>query len=302
MFRDPVSNSEMDDPEAEGHNEREPPANWVSGNPPYSNTLDDPGSSYSPYLPPVLEEPSSSFSEAADDDPLPAIDGLQISGEAFPGRELQACGYSINGTTSCNFEWVRHLEDGSVNYIEGLFLNAFLVAGAKQPNYLVTADDVETYLAIEVQPLDDKRRKGCYVRVANAELMLLKFRLLVVQDSQSWLGKEGELVKVFANEHKKIRYDPEMHEHIQKTVYSGHVSYKVGLSTGFVDIWEPATLAIKREGYSIKCESGGVVITEKFSPIISVTIPYGHALEFILTDSTGRQHLLQADDSSTDIS
>jgi hypothetical protein len=41
---------------------------------------------------------------AADDDPLPAIENLQISGEAFPGRELQACGYSINGTTSCNFE------------------------------------------------------------------------------------------------------------------------------------------------------------------------------------------------------
>lgn len=41
----------------------------------------------------------------------------------------------------------------------GLFLNEFLVAGAKQPNYLVTADDVETYLAIEVQPLDDRKRK-----------------------------------------------------------------------------------------------------------------------------------------------
>ena len=41
---------------------------------------------------------------AADDDALPAIEGLQITGEAFPGRQLQACGYSINGTTSCNFE------------------------------------------------------------------------------------------------------------------------------------------------------------------------------------------------------
>lgn len=132
-FREPVSNSEMDDPESEGNqNERESSANWSSGNSPYSTTIDDPGSSYSPYLAPVLEEPSSSFSEgnfillsvlllrlsiavgylklirflypAADDDPLPAIEGLQISGEAVPGRELQACGYSINGTTSCNFE------------------------------------------------------------------------------------------------------------------------------------------------------------------------------------------------------
>ncbi|KAJ4829645.1 hypothetical protein Tsubulata_035704 [Turnera subulata] len=222
IFRDPVSNSEMDEPEAEGNQtEREPSAHWGTGNSPYSTSLDEPSSSYSPYLPPVLEEPSSSFSEAADDDPLPAIEGLQISGEAFPGRELQACGYSINGTTSCNFEWVRHLEDGSVNYIEG----------AKQPNYLVTADDVDTYLAIEVQPLDDRKRKG-------------------------------ELVKVFANEHRKIRCDPEMHDHIQSTLYGGQASFRVSLS---------------------------------------VIIPYGHATEFVIVDSSGRQHLLRADSSSTDI-
>ena len=41
---------------------------------------------------------------AAEDDPLPGIDGLRITGEAFPGRELQASGFSIDGTTSCNFE------------------------------------------------------------------------------------------------------------------------------------------------------------------------------------------------------
>ena len=35
----------------------------------------------------------------------------------------------------------------------------FLLTGAKQPNYLVTADDVDTYLAIEVQPLDNRKRK-----------------------------------------------------------------------------------------------------------------------------------------------
>lgn len=63
-FREPVSNTEMDDPDVEAnHNERQSPANWVSGNSPYTAPLDDPGSSYSPFLPPVLEEPSSSFSE-----------------------------------------------------------------------------------------------------------------------------------------------------------------------------------------------------------------------------------------------
>lgn len=261
-FREPVSNTEMDDPESEGNqNERESSANWTSGNSPYATAIDDPGSSYSPYLPPVLEEPSSSFSEAADDDPLPAIEGLQISGEAFPGHELQANGYSINGTTSCNFEWVRHLEDGSVNYIDG----------AKQPNYLVTADDVDTYLAIEVQPLDNRKRKG-------------------------------ELVKVFANEHKKITCDPDMQNHIEKTLYGGHASYKVSLSTGYLDIWEPASLAIKREGYSIKCGGpSGVVVTEKFSSTTSVAIPYGNPTEFFITGSGGDEHLLRADNNSIDI-
>lgn len=258
-FHDPVRNSDMDDEDAEGNpNEREIPTNWSSGNPPYTTTPDDPSSSFSPFLPPVLEEPSSSFSEAADDDPLPAIHELQISGEAYPGRELQANGYSINGTTSCNFEWVRHLEDGSVNYIEG----------AKQPNYLVTADDVDTYLAVEVQPLDNRKRKG-------------------------------ELVKVFANENKKITCDPEMQNHIEKTLHSGHASFKVLVSTGYLDFWEQATLAIKRDAYSIKGSgSSSVVNTEKFSPNTNATIPYGSPYEFLITGSGGVEYLLKVDNSS----
>ncbi|KAK8672786.1 hypothetical protein V6N13_111147 [Hibiscus sabdariffa] len=261
-FRDPVSNREIDYPDTEGSQiEREPPSNWGSGNTPYT-AHDDPSSSYPPYLPPVLEEPSSSFSEAAEDDLLPAIEGLQISGEAYPGRELQACGYSINGTTSCNFEWVRHMEDGSVKYIEG----------AKQPNYLVTADDVDTYLAIEVQPLDSRKRKG-------------------------------ELVKVFANEHKKITCDPEMQAHIEKTLHSGQASYKISFSTGYLDIWEPATLTIKRDGYRIKCSgANGPVVTEKFNPSTQIKITFEEPTEFMIIGSNGVQPVLRADSSSQEIS
>lgn len=62
---------------------------------------------------------------ASDDDPLPAIEALQISGEAFPGQELQACGYSINGTTSCNFE--VHLHEP--NILPCLNLVLLLVTG-----------------------------------------------------------------------------------------------------------------------------------------------------------------------------
>ncbi|KAK2967778.1 hypothetical protein RJ640_022300 [Escallonia rubra] len=259
-FSDPVSSIEMDGVEMEGG--RVPSVAWGSKNSSYTTTLDDPSSSYSPYLPPVLEEPSSSFSEAADDDPLPAVEGLQIAGEAFPGRELQASGYSINGTRSCNFEWVRHMEDGSFKYIEG----------AKQPNYLVSADDIGICLAIEVQPMDDRKRKG-------------------------------DLVTVFANENRKITCDPDMHSHVKKTLSSGHASYRVSLAslqTGYHDMWEPATLAIKREGYSIKCNGrSAVLITEKFSPATIVTC--GNPSEFSIIDAGG-EHVLRSESTLTDIS
>lgn len=63
---------------------------------------------------------------AADDDPLPAIEVLQISGEAVPGRELQACGYSINGTTSCNFEVpFQDLFESFISFY-GIWLQKFL--------------------------------------------------------------------------------------------------------------------------------------------------------------------------------
>jgi hypothetical protein len=39
-------------------------------------------------------------------------------------------------------------------------------------------------------------------------------------------------------------------------------------------MWEPAVLAIKREGYSIKCNGQrGVVVTEKFQQSMTVWFP-----------------------------
>ncbi|WVZ79686.1 hypothetical protein U9M48_027239 [Paspalum notatum var. saurae] len=185
--------------------------------------------------------------------PPPAIEGLQITGEAFPGRELQASGYTINGTTSCNFEWVRHLDDGSVNFIEG----------ARQPTYLVSADDVDSVLAIEVQPLDDRKRKG-------------------------------EIVKVYADDQRKITCDHETKELIKKVLSMGHVSYEVLLSVRFLDMWEPAVLAIKREGYSIKGNGKhGVVVTEKFQQAMTINIPYGRPTEFLISSADGAEYNLK---------
>jgi hypothetical protein len=256
-FKGLSTNDVLDGSEsAEVQNTQEPSTRWGPGDSPnLASGLEDANPSY-PYLPTVLEEPGSSFSEAADDDPLPGIEGLQITGEAFPGRELQASGYPINGTTTCNFEWVRHLEDGSVNFIDG----------ARQPSYVVTADDVDTLLAIEVQPLDDRKRKG-------------------------------EFIKVYANEQRKISCDPETKELIKKTLEIGHVTYEVQVQlpqVRFLDMWEPAVLAIKREGYSIKCNGQrGVVITEKFQEATAIKIPYGRQTEFSIISADGVDYNLK---------
>ena len=60
-FREPVTNS--DDQDVADQTEREPISNWSSGQSPPPATLDEPSSSHSQILPPVLEEPSPSFSE-----------------------------------------------------------------------------------------------------------------------------------------------------------------------------------------------------------------------------------------------
>lgn len=54
----------IDDPDMEiNQNDREPSVSWASKSSPYATALEDPISTYSPYLPPVMEEPTSSFSE-----------------------------------------------------------------------------------------------------------------------------------------------------------------------------------------------------------------------------------------------
>ncbi|GJN37717.1 hypothetical protein PR202_gb26698 [Eleusine coracana subsp. coracana] len=197
---------------AETQNALESSAPWVPGvSTNLASGLEDANPSY-PYLPTVLEEPGSSFSEAAEDDPLPGIYGLQITGEPFPGRELQASGYPTNGTTTCNFE--------------------------------------------------------------------------------------GDFIKVYANEQRKITCDPETKELIKRTLEIGHVTYEIQVQlpqVRFLDMWEPAVLAIKREGYSIKCNGQrGVVITEKFQQATvvclyssEISIPSGSLSEFSITSADG---------------
>lgn len=95
-----------------------------------------------------------------------------------------------------------------------------------------------------------------------------------------------------------------MQSHIEKVLLNGQASYKVSLpvcqlqqipcvnksflnnifliffgklglnllilQAGYLDLWEPATLTIKREGYNIKWNGGVVAASEKFSSATSV--------------------------------
>ncbi|XP_038976211.1 uncharacterized protein LOC120107117 [Phoenix dactylifera] len=191
-------------------------------------------------------------------DPVPAVEGLSISGEARPGRFLQVCGWAINGTTRCDFAWARCSESGNFSYIEG----------ENKATYLVTADDVDSYLAIEVIP------------VGNGEQM-------------------GEPVRIFANEHRKISCDPEMQEQIERNFFIGHSSFDVFLSVGCNNTWVTVKLVIEREGFSIKNNrSPRISVEEKFSPSIAITISNGHSSGFLIHCTEGSESLFLATESS----
>ncbi|CAN6169808.1 unnamed protein product [Urochloa humidicola] len=199
-----------------------------------------------PQVPTVVE---TGFPLSEGFDQLPGIKGLCITGEALPGGELQASGYATNGTTFCNFQWVRHLKDGSVNFIKG----------ATQPHYLVTADDVNAVISVAVQPLDDEKRMGNSVKVfANQQRK-------ITHDSE-----KEELIK-------RTLITGQVAYEVEVAVLS---------PVKILNTWERAVLAINMEGYCIK-SNRRIVITGKFLEITAINIPYGHRTEFLIIPATG---------------
>jgi len=58
-------------------------------------------------------------------------------------------------------------------------------------------------------------------------------------------------------------------------------------------------LAIKREGYSIKCNGQrGVVVTEKFQQATAINIPYGRPIEFSIQSADGVEYNLKPAENS----
>ncbi|XP_020247287.1 uncharacterized protein LOC109825022 isoform X5 [Asparagus officinalis] len=99
---------------------------------------------------PTSHERRTSPSSEAGEVSLPGIGGFQITGEATPGSTLRACGYATNGTSLCIFQWVRHIDIVGTKQ---------LIEGATMPEYVVTADDVGTILAVDCIPIDDSGRQ-----------------------------------------------------------------------------------------------------------------------------------------------
>ncbi|XP_008232118.1 PREDICTED: uncharacterized protein LOC103331279 isoform X6 [Prunus mume] len=180
----------------------------------------------------------------------PTIENFQIIGDAVPGGKLLGCGYPVRGTSLCMFQWVRHLQDGTREFIEG----------ATNPEYIVTADDVDKIIAVDCIPMDDQ-------------------------------GRQGELVRLFANDQNKIRCDPEMQKEIDEHISRGQATFSVLLLMDSSENWEPAALILRRSGYQIKINSTeAVVIAEKFSKELSIKVPCGFSTQFVMTCSDGSSH------------
>ncbi|TYJ11047.1 hypothetical protein E1A91_A11G248800v1 [Gossypium mustelinum] len=193
----------------------------------------------------ALYQPDEMASQGSED--WPGIEGFQIIGDATPGEKLLGCGFPVRGTTLCIFQWVRHLQDGTRQYIEG----------ATNPEYVVTADDVDKLIAVECIPMDDR-------------------------------GRQGELVRLFANDQNKIKCDPEMQNEIDLFISSGQAIFTVLLLMDSSENWEPATLTLRRSSYQIKINSTEAVeISEKYSKELSIKVPSGLSTQFVLTCSDG---------------
>ncbi|KAG5538857.1 hypothetical protein RHGRI_019408 [Rhododendron griersonianum] len=206
---------------------------------------------------PGIEDPLQFEESHGIEDPLqfeegPGIEDFQIIGEAKPGYQLVGCGFPVRGTSHCVFQWVRLLQDGTKQYIEG----------ATEPEYVVTADDVDKYIVVECIPMDDRDR-------------------------------QGELVWLFANGQNKITCDPDTQLEIDTYVSKGEATFSILLLMDASETWEPTTLVLKRSGYQIKDNIyQETLIAEKFSKDLSIKIPSWLSTQFVLTCSDGSSHLL----------
>ncbi|KAL3622341.1 hypothetical protein CASFOL_033752 [Castilleja foliolosa] len=195
---------------------------------------------------PQMHDNAGSFGSEGDG---PGIEGFQIIGEARLGCKLLGCGYPVRGTSLCMFQWVRHYPDGTRQYIEG----------ATNPDYVVTADDVDKLIAVECIPMDEQ-------------------------------GRQGEIVRIFANDQNKITCDEDMQEEIDTYISKGQAAFSVLILLDTPENWEPSTLFLRRSGFQVKDERQQDVIFEKYTKDLLIKIPSGLSTQFVVTCSNGSSY------------
>ncbi|KAG0615413.1 hypothetical protein M758_5G039300 [Ceratodon purpureus] len=217
--------------------------------------------STSPQLPSLPEEPNSPSFE--DIDPLPGIVGLRIVGDAVLGGRLTACGHSINGTSLCIFQWVRHYQDGT----------AVMIEGAAQPEYTITADDCDSMVAIECVPMDERGRRGDLV--------------IVMANDGNWISRDPMMQDQINSSmtHGQASFDV-------------NLLIQEGTSE---DVLEPGTLVLRRSNFELRRNSSRkVIINEKYAPDVLIKIPCGELLQCVISgEDGGRESYLELRDPRT---
>ncbi|CAI9269170.1 unnamed protein product [Lactuca saligna] len=134
------------------------------------------------------------------------------------------------------------------------------IEGATSPEYIVTADDVDKLIAVECIPMDDH-------------------------------GRQGEIVRLFANEQNKIICDPEMQEEIDKYMAAGQASFSILLLMDSSENREQTTFTLRRSNYQVKINrTQEIFIQGEYTNDVSIKIPSGLPTQFVLTYSDGSSH------------
>nr|XP_043612288.1 putative receptor-like protein kinase At5g39000 isoform X2 [Erigeron canadensis] len=180
----------------------------------------------------------------------PGVEDFQVIGDAKPGGRLLCCAYSVNGTSLAMFQWVRYHRDCTMEYIEG----------ATNPEYVVTADDVNKLISVECIPMDDQ-------------------------------GRQGQIVRLFANEQNKVTCDPKMEQEIDNYMLAGEASFDVSLLMDSFENWEQITFFLRRQNYQVKInQTQVIIIDEMYTNDLSIKIPSGVSTQFVLTRQNGSSH------------
>ncbi|KAI7740092.1 hypothetical protein M8C21_026369 [Ambrosia artemisiifolia] len=142
------------------------------------------------------------------------------------------------------------------------------IDGATDPGYVVTADDVDNIIAVEGIPMDDR-------------------------------GRQGKVVRLFANGQNKITCDPEMQQEIDNYMSVGLALFSASLlmDSSETESWEQTTISLRRSKFQIKISrTQDIFMHTKYSSLFSIKIPLGLTTEFALTRPNGSSHTFSFQD------